>query len=275
MRTVTDSQLKIIKALGRYMFLTVDLIDKLQIFKHKVSIYRALQPLKEGSKPLVISQSFGIHPIHGQLPALLYLSKYGKELLMECGYDEHKIKFAKNKVFVANDYFHRVANLSFFVIFDLYLKSKGGHIIFLDYYFSKANNVKGRYTQAKNRIELEDNKYIIPDIVTKFSIDQKDYLSLVEIHNGKDSNKAFSQILQHVYAIDLGRPKEKYKHSKNNRVIWIFEYESCMLSVMKKMNDNPNLKKYINLFLFKTIESMKYCFEREWHTFNTEKYHFI
>jgi len=275
MRTITESQLKILKALGRYMFLTVDLIDKLQIFKHKVSIYRAVQPLKEVKKPLVISQNFGIHPKYGQLPSLLYLSSYGKQLLIECGYEDYKIKLPQNRTFVSTDYFHRVSNISFFVQMDLYLKANNGHIIFLDYYFSKAKKEKGKYLQAKNRLDISDDKYIIPDIVTKFRINDRDYLYLVEIHNGKDSNKAFIQCLNYIEAIDLESVKSKYNYPRNNSVVFIFEYETCMLSVMKKMNDNASLKKYINLFLFKTIKSLDKSFENNWLYFNKRVWSFL
>lgn len=269
MQKITPSQYNILEALGRYMFLTVDLIDRLQIFKNKVSIYRALKPLKEGKRPLIIAQNFGIHPIKGQIPSLLYLSKYGKSLLSENGIQEYKIKIPLGKTFVSTDYYHRVSNIATFIYMDQYIKSQNGHIVFLDYYFSKSKDKK-----AKNRIELENGQYIIPDIVTKFSIAQKEYLYLIEVHNGKDSNKAFTQCLQHIKAIDLASPKEKYNHPKNNRVVFIFEYESCLESVLNKMNTTNGLKKYLNLFLFNTIDGIKNDFNH-WRKFDSSFCGFI
>ncbi len=269
MQKITSSQYKILEALGQYMFLTIKLIDTLKIFKNKISIYRALRPLKEGKKPLIYAQNFSVHPTKGQLSSLLYLSKYGKDVLLENRYNESSIKMPNSKIFVSTDYFHRVANISTHIYLDLYLKVNNGSIFFLDYYFSKSKE-----NRAKNKIDLEDNKYIIPDIVTKFSIDKREYLYIIEIHNGKDTNKAFIQCLQHIKAIDLESPKIKYKHSKNNRVVFIFEFESCMMALIKRMNETNGLKKYLNLFLFKTIDEVEEDFENGWLNFEGENIKF-
>ena len=150
---------------------------------------------------------------------------------------------------------------------DLYLQSlEDAYIIFLDYYFSKSSKTDNHYARAKNRIDL-DNEYLIPDIATKFVINEKPYLYLIEIHLGSNSNKALYQCLQHIKAINLGTPKKKYNHPKNNRVVFIFEQEACMRSVMKKMSANTDLKKYVNLFLFKTIENMQNNFNNNWMKF--------
>lgn len=265
MRKITTSQYEILKALSRYMFLTIDLIDTLGIFKNKVSIYRAIRPLKEGKKPLVHVQNFGVHATKGQLSSLLYLSKYGKEILLENAIDEEIIKIPNSKSFVSTDYFHRVTNITFFVYFDMYLKANQGELIFLDYYFSRSSD-----NRAKNRIDLEGSKYIIPDIVTKFKMNNRDFLYLVEVHNGKDSNKAFNQILQHIKAIDLGSPRKKYGFEKNNRVVFIFEFESCMNVVIKKMSEVGSLNIYVNLFLFRSIEEMRENFNVGWLSFEKE-----
>lgn len=142
------------------------------------------------------------------------------------------------------------------------MKFQNGSLIFLDYYFSKSKE-----NRAKNRIDLDNYKYIIPDIVTKFNVDKREYLYLIEVHNGKDTNKAFMQCLQHIKAIDLETPKMKYNHSKNNRVVFIFEFKSCMLALTKKMNENKGLRKYLNLFLFKTIDEVRVEFEGGWFNF--------
>lgn len=272
MQIITNSQIQILEAMARYTFLTVPLIDSLKIFQNPISIYRSLKGLKDLSKPLIISQNFGVHPTRGQLHSLLYLSKYGKEVLLDNGYKEEDINMPSAKTFVSTDYFHRIANIQTHVFMDLYLQSTtNAKIEFFDYYFSKSSLT----ARALNRIDLENDSYLIPDIITKFCVDEKDYLYLIEIHNGNNSNKAFVQCLQHIKAIDLGSPKEKYNHPKNNRVIFIFEQLGCMNAVIKKMSSNENLKKYLNLFLFKTIENMKDNFSDNWIKFNGEYSSFI
>ncbi len=275
MPTISNGQMKILEALSKFTFLTVPLIDALGIYKNKISIYRSLKGLKERSKPLVYSQNFGVHA-RGQLHSLLFLSKYAKEILMDNSHFEKDINIPSNKTFVSTDYFHRVANIKTHLYMDLYLQSlENAAIIFLDYYFSKASRNEHTYARAKNRIDLENDNYIIPDIVSKFHIDEKEYLYLIEIHFGSNSNKAFVQCLQHIKAIDLGTPKKKYQHQKNNRVVFIFENESCMNAVMKKMNSNADIKKYLNLFLFKTLDSMQDDFANNWKKFDGSSCGFI
>jgi len=271
MATITPAQMRIIEAINRYTFLTVPLIDMLQIHKNKVSIYRSLQALKNRSKPLIHVQNFGVHPTKGQLPSLIYLSKYAKELLLDCGYIEKEINIVSNKTFVSTDYFHRINNILVHVSIDLYLKSlEDAQLIFTDYYFSKVSSSTQQYARAKNRIDLEDENYFIPDLITKFRVEKKIYLYLIEIHNGTNANKAFHQCLNHVKAINIGTPKKKYQHPTNNRVVFIFEHASTMQSVMKRMNANQDLHKYVKLFLFKTIADIKEGFATNWFTFNGE-----
>ncbi len=272
MATITTAQMKILEAINRYTFLTVPLIDTLKIHKNKVSIYRSLQGLKNRSKPLIYTQNFGVHPTKGQLPSLLYLSIYAKEILLENGYMENQLHIPTNRTFVSSDYFHRITNIQMHLYMDLYLQSiEDAELLFLDYYFSKSKTSQILYARAKNRIDLQNDKYIIPDIVTKFVIGEKEYLYLVEIHNGTNANKAFYQCLQHIKAIDLGTPKKKYNHPTNNRVIFIFEYKSCMDSVMRKMDGNRDLQKYRNLFLFNTKENIQKDFAKHWMKCNGEE----
>lgn len=276
MRNITPSQLTILKAIGRYKFLTISLIDALQIFKNKVSIYRAIAPLKDGKKPLIIAHSYGLHPTKGQLESLLYLTKYAKELLVECGIEESKIQIPINKTLVSTDYFHRVFTIATFVYMDIFLKSTSNHTIFYHYYFDKAKKEPNkRYRQAKNHIKLNDDKFIIPDAVTKFKYEDNVYLYLIEIHNGKDTNKIFVQVLNHINAINLGTPKEKYNHSKNNRVAIIFEHKSCMEALIKKLSSEPKLNNYLKLFIFNSFENIKEDFNSNWLLFNSKNCNFI
>jgi hypothetical protein len=276
MRTITPSQLTILKAIGRYKFLTISLIDTLKIFKNKVSIYRAIAPLKDGKKPLVIAHSYGLHPTKGQLESLLYLTKYGKELLVDSGIEESKIQIPINKTLVSTDYFHRVFTISTFVYMDIFLKSTSNHTIFYHYYFDKAKKEPNkRYRQAKNHIKLNNDKFIIPDAVAKFKYEDKVYLYLIEIHNGKDTNKIFVQVLNHINAINLGTPKEKYNHPKNNRVAIVFEHKSCMEALIKKISSEPKLNNYLKLFIFNSFENIKKDFNNNWLLFNSKSCNFI
>ena len=48
-----------------------------------------------------------------------------------------------------------------------------------------------------------------------------------------------------------------------------------MNAVMKKMNSNADIKKYLNLFLFKTLDSMQDDFANNWKKFDGSSCGFI
>ena len=275
----TDTQIKILQAIAKYKYMTVSQLDILQILKHKVSLYRVLTKLKSSSKALINYQDFNFNPKIGKLEQLLYLSKYGKNLLVEeLGIDEHTIKAPTSNTLINQDYFHRVWTIDFHIYLDIFLKKESGVIYMFDYYFDKAKRLKGaKYTRARNRIDIKVNqKFIIPDAVIKLRYKTKEYLYLFEQHNSKDSGKIITQILNHCLVIQESGAKEKYKFDRNSRVIIVFEFESTKSAVIKKIKNNQSLQKFKNFFLLKTHTDLKeLCFNDGWTNLHGEKIDFF
>jgi len=252
---ITASQIEIIKSLGKYKYLTISQMDKLKIFKNKVSIYRALAPLKAGKHPLVLAQGFGLIPGYGRLEQILFLSKYAKDLLVdELQMNEKYLKIPTSKTLVSTDYFHRIWTIEFHLQLSLYLSQNKGYVKFFDYYFDKEKNAsRSKFNKAKNRIDINENsKFIIPDGVTKFHTNGKDYLYLFEQHNGQSVTKIMTQIYNHCLVIKEAGAKEKYDFERNSRVVIVFEYEKVMYSVMQKCKEDISLIKYSDFFLLKS-----------------------
>jgi len=275
---ITASQIEIIKSLGKYKYLTISQIDKLKIFKNKVSIYRALAPLKAGKYPLVLAQGFGLIPGYGRLEQILFLSKYAKDLLIdELKMNEKYLKIATSKTLVSTDYFHRIWTIEFNLQLNIYASQNNGYVKFFDYYFDKAQKApKAKFARTKNRIDLKENeKFIIPDGITIFHLKSKDFLYLFEQHNGLSITKIITQIYSHCMVIKEAAAKEKYKFDRNNRVVIIFEYEKVMDSVIKKCNADESLKRYSDFFLFKSNNMIKSDFFNNWKNLNGNRILFI
>lgn len=264
---ITASQVEIIKALAKYKYLTVSQLDKLKIFKNKVSIYRALTPLKAGKYPLVLSQGFGLIPGHGRLEQILFLSKHAKDLLVdELQMDEKYLKIPTSKTLISTDYFHRIWTIEFNLQLNLYSKKNNASVIFFDYYYDKARKApNAKFAKTKNRIDIASNgKFIIPDGVTKFHIQGRDYLYLFEQHNGYSITKIITQIYNHCLVIKEAGAKEKYNFDRNNRVVIVFEHDKVMDSVIHKCKDDESLKKFSDFFLLKSNKILETDFFRDW-----------
>ena len=275
---ITASQIAIIKALGKFKYLTISQIDKLKIFQNKISIYRALTPLKEGKYPLVLAQGFGLIPGYGRLEQILFLSKYAKELLIdELQMNEKYLKIPISKTLVSTDYFHRIWTIEFNLQLNIYASQNNGYVKFFDYYFDKAQKApKAKFSRTKNRIDLKENeKFIIPDGVTKFHINERDYLYLFEQHNGLSITKIITQIYSHCMVIKEAAAKDKYKFDRNNRVVIVFEHDKVMDSVIRKCQVDESLKRFKDFFLFKSNQTLEFDFFTKWRNLHGDKIVFI
>ena len=218
---------------------------------------------------MVLAQGFGLIPGHGRLEQILFLSKFARDLLVdELQMDERYLKIPTSKTLVSTDYFHRIWTIEFNLQLNLYVSQNNGYVKFFDYYFDKAQKApKAKFAKTKNRIDLEENgRFIIPDGVTKFHIESKDYLYLFEQHNGHSITKIMTQIYNHCLVIKEAGAKEKYNFDRNNRVVIVFEYEKVMQSVIQKCKLDKSLERFSDFFLLKSNKSLESNFYNNWKT---------
>ena len=139
-------------------------------------------------------------------------------------------------------------------------------MIFFDYYYDKAKKApNAKFAKTKNRIDIKSNeKFIIPDGVSKFHLQGKDYLYLFEQHNGHSITKIITQIYNHCLVIKEAGAKEKYKFDRNNRVVIVFEHDKVMDSVIHKCRDDESLKRFSDFFLLKSNSMLQIDFFNTW-----------
>jgi len=81
-------------------------------------------------------------------------------------------------------------------------------------------------------------------------------LYILEYYNNKDTIYICDQLRKHALALGIGSPSIKYgldKEQKSHRVIAVFQHESIMNAVIKRLNGNVLFSKLTNFYLLKSI----------------------
>lgn len=275
-----ENQVKAIKLLAKFKYLTSSqLVETMKSYKRRAYLTKALKPLLGMKKPLITKQDF--NPIDGRLESFYYLTKYGKQFLIEeCEYADSKIKAPKGLRHISHkDYHHRKFTIDFHINLNQWLVSNEGEIIFLNYYFDKSgNNRTANKTQsvtALNRICIDKSNSFIPDVNTKFLIDNKEYLYLFEQHNGQDAKRLYEQLCVHITAISKNVVQKKYKFQEYHRVVVVCEFESVKKSVIQRLQKIDGIEHYYNFVIFKTNEELQEGFFNNWTLINGEKTTFL
>ena len=275
-----ERQIEAIKMLAKYKYLTsTQFVVLLVLYSQKGTLTKVLKELTDMSKPLVGKESFGTDPQKGKLSNIYFLTKYGANFLIEhYNYALEDIKsHNENSTFFKEDYFHRISTIDYNIKFDQWVKQRNGTVEFTDTYFDFIggnNNKNNKTLRASTKIELE-NKFIIPDVISKFTINNKEYLFAFEQHNGKDSKKLINQLTQYCLALKEKTISAKYNHNKSIRVVVVFEYEGTKRSVIKRLAEFEIFQKLYNYFIFKTNEEMKDDFYHNWSLLNNQKVNFL
>jgi len=276
---LTENQVTAIECLSKFKYLTSSQFVEIMGYKKRDYLTKALKPLILQNKPLIYKHDF--NPINGKLESFYYLTKYGKQFLInELEYSEDQIKFPKNLSKIKlKDYHHRKFTIDFHISLDQWLKSNDGYINFLNYYFDKSgNNRTGDKNQsviALNRIHIDRNHSFIPDINTKFSINGKEYLYLFEQHDGKDTKRLFEQLYVHIIAISKSSVQKKYKQKSSHKVVVVCEFESVKNSVIQRLQKEKGIEHYNNFFIFKTNAELEEDFYDNWTLISGEQTTFI
>jgi len=280
MQRLTTVQSNILIELARYKFLTVSQMHRLEI-SHDISWIRTqAKELSEGGNPLIERITFNVTPRKGRVENVYFLTKRGKEILIEgMNLEEANIKMPiGNSTLFYKDYNHRKNTIDFQISVYQWAKEqeRGTYVDFFDCYFDKVgNNRMAANLQAKNKIPLENDEYIIPDGIFLLHTPKRPFLFLFEMYDGKDTKRVFQQVKKHVSAIALGSPSEKYTHPFAHRVVMVFEFESMKDAFLERTRRDPYFSEVSPCFRCKSIEGVQQDFSSGWETLTGEKTSFI
>lgn len=265
MPQLTDKQLDILEALGRFKYLNAQQLADIFQVKHYNNYHRLLNDLKDRKKPLIYSRDLGVMSGTGRLPITYALSQHGMALLRdEFGHDEEGIKYNKNPLSIfKRDFYHRHYMVDFNIAFQRWIDENEYHLKQFHYDFEKQGNNRNGTGKSLNAISVGEYQ-LIPDGVGIFFPDDRPHLFLFEQHNGKDTRRAIKQIQFHRISMAEGSASEKYKVKRNARVFYVFEHASCMKAVMRELSSDPSFSGFDDQFLFKDIQSVKQNFGECW-----------
>lgn len=276
---VTENQVSAMELFAKYKYLTSSQFVKMELYKHRDYLTKALKPLLGMKRPLLAKYDF--NPIDGKRESFYYLTKYGKQFLIdELGYTEDQIKAPKGVAPIKlQDYYHRKFTIDFHINLNQWLQKNNGEIDFLNYYFDKSGNNRisdtSQVVTALNRIYIDKNNSFIPDVIMKFTINDKKYLYLFEQHDGKDTKRLFKQLQPHIIAISKGTVLSKYKLKSSHRVIVACEEQSVKDSIIERLQNLDNIEHYNNFFIFKTNKELEDDFYNDWTLISGEKTTFL
>ena len=265
--------------LAKYKFLCSSQFTQLGLYKNKGDVTNLLKSMTEHKKPLIGVIKFPTDPTIGKLEYLYYLTNFGEKVLLEdLDYPQGKIKKVKSKPIPTKDYFHRKSTINFHIALNQWLQANNGEIIFLNYYFDKLGTIRSKNYRSiieLNRFYLEDGKSFIPDISTKFRVNNESYIFLFEQHNGKDTKRLVEQLKVHLLAISQDVVSKRFNFYKSNRVAVVCEEPSVKDAVIDILQKSDIFKNFYNHFIFKTSDELRQEFFNNWTLINREIVSFI
>lgn len=248
----TDKQLSILTATGRYKFLSYPQMIRLGIDKHTSNLSTAMKNLIEGKQPLIKKI-----PHRTGTAAMFYLTKRGKDFLLELDIAEKNVHFPRGAVLSkTQDFIHRTQLINIQIELDLACKELDIELLFCDRYFDKTGNAREKSLASKTAIFFEDNKTFKADMIFMLNIQQQNELYLAELEMGKNSKKSAIKIIEHGKAILKGSANQKYQHQKGYRSLWIFEHQSIMTTTLERLKNDGFFKNMKEYFLFKSLEQI-------------------
>jgi len=268
------------KLLSRFKYLTsTQFVVLLGVYSQKGTMTNGLKELTDMSKPLVGTQSFGSDPKKGRLSNVYFLTKYGVQYLIDNhNFESEDIYFHnENSNFFNEDYSHRIATIDYKIKLYKWVENSKGDIDLADTYFDftgSNNNKKGESLKASTKIDIKD-KFIIPDMVNKFTVNNTKYLFAFEQHNGDDTKKLIKQLTQYCLALKENIISKEYNHNKSIRVVVVFEKEGAKRSAIKRLKEYDIFIKLANYFIFKTNKEMIEDFYHNWSLVTDKKVDFL
>ncbi|WP_045113463.1 hypothetical protein [Microscilla marina] len=268
-KALTVSQTKILESLAIYKFLTSSQMVTLEVMTHEKNINTQIRFLRGLPKPLMDSENFGSIPKIGRLESIHFLTKKGKQLLIEeLGYSPEDIRLpTNNNSLFYQDYFHRKYTIDCHIRASNWAKESGIEVLFFDRYFDKVgNNRIDKNMRAKTKINLKNKQYLIADGVLMILLpDGAQELYCLEMYDGKDTLRTLKQLKKHVEAIEIGSVSEQYGLPYAHRVLCVFEHEGLQKAVIKRANQESEFTNVKEFFLTKTLQSvLEQPFDKGW-----------
>lgn len=284
MKTITETQLRILERLNDYRFLTVQQMQRIGIAKNTQTIHKAIKALHDAGKRLVNYAEFGTFPTLGRLPRMHYLTKHGAKVLAEAlRIDQSEISYPKGVKVFSRDYFHRVETIDLHILARSFCEAhEGVELDFFQVYFEHTGaNHWGDPSKPKrealNKIIIDENTALIPDCVFRISDPNgKPFLFVGEIYRGHSTKRLQQQLYKYLASIQTGAINNAYNYLSGFPILIICEREKAMNSLMNRIKGDQGFKYAEDYFLFRTLDQigqgvtraeLREAFAKGWKTY--------
>ncbi len=262
-------EVRILKALSRYKFLTFEQMIRLGIANHTSNLSVLLKGLREMKRPYVrkIPHAFGT-------PVKHYLTKRAKTILVDL-YEvpEASINYPKGTILTdTQDQKHRTGTITIQIELDLACQAEGLELLFCDRYFdTTGNNRIARNLKSKTAFHCTDSKTIKADLIFSLQTSKQQEYYVLELENGKDTGKGVEKCIDNAKALLRGSLNKKLGFSTGYRTLWVFEYESIMLKTIDKLQTIPLFDHLHEYFLFKPLNQIGENFLAGWQNVSSRE----
>lgn len=259
---ITPTGLKILELLERFQFITAEQLTRAGKFKNKAVVRRMANDYAGRRAPLIHAKDFGAVPGLGRLHKIYALSTHGAEVLAEYRHcDLSEVGHLTGKIQFSVDYQHRIDFVDVHIVLREWAETSGAEFGFFSGYFeTEGANRSGKDAlklQKKNRVDLPNRRYIIPDGIFSFTYGEKNRLCALEIHRGKDTKTILEQLEKHIETLYLRGIQDKYRHETANFVLSVYENAGIMEAVKKRIVNSRGFSDVSRAFHFATIEGVK------------------
>jgi hypothetical protein len=250
MAMITEIQVKMLKALAKYKYLTVsqmvdlDISPSIDTIRKYCNVLKKEELVKQTGYRGTIQEAGRNKNIRYE--GMIFLAKSGVDFLEGLGLEN--IKYPKNyKIAFANDYIHRSCMISTCISFDKYLQK------------NELNGfTKIDFHNAETTIEISPKLTVKPDIIIGFNQN----IFILEVWAGLEKEYILSQLQRLTKGLASKKISEFLEYDRLPRVVNIFRDVPTMERVKKELQAELFFESAVNkgLFYFATFENIKQDF---------------
>ena len=101
------------------------------------------------------------------------------------------------------------------------------------------------------------------------------HLFVFELHNGKDTQRAIRQMVNHSFCLASGVFSDSYDIKKAAKIYYVFEEEGCKKAVMREFVNHIGLARFQDYFFFKSKQELADNFYTNWLTPSGKQVNFV
>ncbi|MEO1263735.1 MAG: hypothetical protein AAFZ15_33315 [Bacteroidota bacterium] len=248
---IAPKQVKILEALGRYKFLSRSQFARLGIEKYNSNYTKYCKTLLE-------RKMIGVTDARPYDLGLIYhLKEKGAKIIAEhLQTTVTQINFVRSEPTRSpKTLFHRKYSIDCQIELFTTADQAGIEVDFYDRDIETVGSLKkDGILQRKTRVPIHKGQYLEPDAIFRIVTPKGKKLYCFEFENETYTKKSYEKIINHMWALNMKSPSQKYNHEKAHRVLMVYKDQAVMMAVIAKMKKHlSNINRW---FLFKTYESV-------------------